>query len=94
MDLIASPTQNGWAKADNFEADFIVIQFEKIKLISNCKNIENQIQPKNYPSKILSQTKIKLNQEKQFLSTERKLLIYTITYTARFWILLYIKNGA
>ena len=30
QDLIASPTPNGWAKAESFEVDSIVVQFEKI----------------------------------------------------------------
>ena len=38
-DLIAFPTTNGWAKADS-----IVVQFEKIKLISNGQNLAKQIQ--------------------------------------------------
>ena len=38
-DSIASPTPNGWAKADSFEADSIVLLFEKNILISNGQNL-------------------------------------------------------
>ena len=30
QDLIASPTPDGWAKANSFKVDCIVLQFEKI----------------------------------------------------------------
>ena len=42
-----------------------------MKLISNGQNLAKQTQRKIYPSKILFQTKINLNQEEIFLSTER-----------------------
>ena len=74
QDFKASPTPNGWAKADNFEADSLVVQFEQIKLISNCQNLVKQTQRKIYPPEILFQTKISLNQEEIFLSTERDTL--------------------
>ena len=65
---------NGLAKADSFEADSIVVQCEKIKLIPNGQNLTKQTQRKNYPFKILFQTKINLNQVEIFLSTERNTL--------------------
>ena len=58
----------------SFEADSIVVPFEKIKLIPNGKNLAKQTHRKNYPSKILFQTKINLNQEEVFLSMERNTL--------------------
>ena len=69
-DFKASPTPNGCAKADNFEVNSIVVQFEKIKLISNGLNLAKQTQRKKYLSKILFQTEINLNQVEIFLSTE------------------------
>ena len=54
QDFIASQTPNGWAKAESFETDSIVVQFEKkIKLIPKRQNLAKQPQRKNYPSKVL-----------------------------------------
>jgi len=69
--LIASPAPNGSAKADSFKSDSIVVEFEKN---SNGQNLAKQSQRKNYPSKILCQAKINLNQEEIFISTERNTL--------------------
>ena len=79
-DFEASPTPNGWAQADSFEADSILVQFEKIKLISNGQNLAKQTQRKNYPSKILFQTKINLNQEKVFSRWNVILYVVSIRY--------------
>ena len=70
---------NGWAKGDSFKAGFIVVQFEKIKLISNGQNLAKQIQRKNYPSKILFQTKINLNEDEIFLPEKRNTLCFKYT---------------
>ena len=52
----------------------VFVQFEKIKLTSNGQSLVKQTRRKNYPFKILFQTKININQEEIFLSTERNTL--------------------
>ena len=53
------------------------MQFKKIKLISNDQNLANQTRRKNYPSKILFQTNINLNQEENF--SRRRVILYVVS---------------